>query len=312
VEHGRCVAHGGLGAAAEALDEETACQQLVAPERIGDDIQRVIDEPDVGCLQLQEVGVHKPQQGDTAPLGVIGCLRGQRGRLLLCLIGAALQMGCLGGQEAGLEPTTSVDGGPRHPFGEGMVVAGPGSHRPGHHQLGAATTTDEAPPCQLQRVLSAPPADRLDHFGARTGKEPLPPNPDPHPHDIPIDGVGQPQLHPATVHATGDQTLAFKGVDRGCIGQLVQVGLSQRLAHREQLQHVTLGAGELTQPQRHQLDQPVGGLQGAGKTPQASLLHQSPRLQRPGHQLPQKQRIPPAAIHQLPHARRHRPAQHRD
>jgi hypothetical protein len=71
--------------------------------------------------------------------------------------------------------------------------------------------------------------------------------------------MGKPHLDTAAVHAAGDQSLAFDGVNRIWIGQLSQRCLAERLAQGEEFQHSPLGAGQVGQTQRHQLDKARGG-----------------------------------------------------
>jgi hypothetical protein len=124
--------------------------------------------------------------------------------------------------------------------------------------------------------------------------------------------VGEPHLDPPAVHRAGDQPLAFEGLDAGGLGQPGQLGLAERLAQGDQLQHGPLGISQVPEPLRRQLGQACRGPQPAAKTPDAAFLAQRPALDRPRHQLPQDQRITPAVIGQLTQGRRvHRAAQHR-
>ena len=67
---------------------------------------------------------------DAGALGVCGCVRGECGQFVFGLVGAALDVGGLGGEKAGVEAGALVDGGPGESFSEGMVVAGPRRERP--------------------------------------------------------------------------------------------------------------------------------------------------------------------------------------
>jgi hypothetical protein len=92
-----------------------------------------------------------------------------------------------------------------------------------------------------------------------------------------------------------------------------ELSLLEWLTQSEQLQHGPLRGGQVTQSQRHQLDQAGRRPKIAPKPPQAALLDQRTSLQRPSHQLAQKQRIAATTIDELTHRRRvHRAAQHRD
>jgi hypothetical protein len=125
--------------------------------------------------------------------------------------------------------------------------------------------------------------------------------------------VSEPYLGPPTLRAAGDQALLFQGVDRNGIRQPGELSLLERLTQSEQLQHGPLRGGQVTQSQRHQLDQAGRRPKIAPKPPQAALLDQRTSLQRPSHQLAQKQRIAATTIDELTHRRCvHRAAQHRD
>ena len=60
-----------------AHDEEAPIGQLVAPERIGDLSERVVDDLKVGAALEEDVV--ESQQRHPGLLGVTGCVGGQRG-----------------------------------------------------------------------------------------------------------------------------------------------------------------------------------------------------------------------------------------
>jgi hypothetical protein len=112
------------------------------PDRVGDGIGRVVDQPKVGAT-LKEIGIVEAQQGNSGLFGVAHGLPGQRGQLVFGLPWPALGVGGLGGHEAGFETATLLDGRAGQPFGQGVVVVGAGADRTGQQKFRAAATADE-------------------------------------------------------------------------------------------------------------------------------------------------------------------------
>jgi hypothetical protein len=125
--------------------------------------------------------------------------------------------------------------------------------------------------------------------------------------------MGQPHLDPPAIHPAGEKVLTLKALHDGQISQLRELALAEWFTHGGQFQHGPLGIGQVTQPQRDQIDQPGRGAQAAAKTPETAVGGQRSTIQRPAYQLPQYHRVTAAAIGQLPHRRRvHRAREHFD
>jgi hypothetical protein len=197
--------------------------------------------------------------------------------------------------------------------GQGVIVTGPGRAGSGGQQVGAATPSYQSPGRQPQRVLSASPAGRLDDFGQGAGDRPFPQCADPNPDHIPVDRVAQPDLDPAAVDPAVDQVLGFQALHRRRVGQLGQLGLAERLAQGEQLEHRPLRSGQMAEPQRHQLHQATAGTQLGPESPVPALLDQGAGFDGPGHQLSQDQRVAFAAVEHMTERRLiHGPSEHHD
>ena len=205
-------------------------------------------------------------------------------------------MGGLGRHEAGLEPGAGLDGGPGQAFGEGVLVAGPGHHRPRDQQLGAAAAAHEPQRRHFQGVVLAAGTDGLDHLGQRPGNGLLAECADAGAHHVPVDGVGQADLDPAALRAAGDQPLVFEGVDR-CVDRPSWASSAGPSGSPRASSSSTdrSDCAQVAQAQRHQLDQPDRGRQHALKTPQAPRVDEGPGLERTVDQLPQEHRVPTAA-----------------
>ena len=93
--------------------------------------------------------------------------------------------------------------------------------------------------------------------------------------------MSQPQPDPPAVHPAGDQALTLEGLDRAEIGQPGELGLAERLAHGDQLQHGPLGISQVPQPQRDQLDQAGRGPQLTTKPPDAPSAASGPLSSAP-------------------------------
>jgi hypothetical protein len=138
-----------------------------------------------------------------------------------------------------------------------------------------------------------------NHLGKRPGQGPFPQRAHARPHHVTDDGMGQPQLDPPAVRQAGDQALSLEGLDGAGIGQPGELGLAERLAHGDQLQHGPLCIGQVPEPQRDQLDEAGGEPQLTPQPPDAAVGGQRAAVQRPSDQLTQDHRIAPAVIGQL-------------
>jgi hypothetical protein len=75
-------------------------------------------------------GVIEAKHGDPGPLGVADRVPGQRGQLVLGLLGPTLVLGGLGGHIAGCEAGAFLDRSSGKTLGQSVVVARPGRDRP--------------------------------------------------------------------------------------------------------------------------------------------------------------------------------------
>jgi hypothetical protein len=212
-----------------------AGQQLVVPKRVRDRLSHLADQPNVGPA-LEERGVVETDQGDAGPLGVGGGLRGQSGELVFGLLGTPLELSGLGSQEPSFEACALADGPAGQAFGEVMIMPGLGRPRPGHEELGAATTTQEAQSCHPQGITPAAPAGRLDHLGQGPGDGALAQGADAGSYDISIDGMAEVHLGPASGQAAGDKAFVLEGLDGRGRRRPGQLGRAERLAQRQQFQ----------------------------------------------------------------------------
>jgi hypothetical protein len=71
--------------------------------------------------------------------------------------------------------------------------------------------------------------------------------------------MGQPHLDPPAIHPAGEKVLTLKALHDGQISQLRELALAEWFTHGGQFQHGPLGIGQVTQPQRDQIDQPGRG-----------------------------------------------------
>ena len=120
------------------------------------------------------------------------------GQLVLGLLVPALIVGCLGGHIAGCEAGSFLDRGSGKTLGESVVVTGPSRDR-------AREQNSALPPPPIRRNDASRKvsfrlgvAGGLDHLGQRPGDPLLANRADPDTHHIPVDGVREPYLDPAS------------------------------------------------------------------------------------------------------------------
>ena len=244
-------------------DERAPGQRLASPQRFGNGIGHVIDEPQVSPA-AQEEGVVEAEQGDASPLGVASRVGGQDSQ-------APVRPGRA---DPGSRRPPRPRSAPRSrassmadrasPFGEGMVVAGAGRRSP------RPVSSPELPPPAGQ-------AQRCQQQGARpdAGRRPSR-SPRPATGRSPARAA---RLIPArtTSPSTGsarhtwtrrpsirlrDQALALEGPDGRRIGQLVQLGRF-RAGPGPAAPGRRARAGQVAQRSASQLDEPGGRPQRA-------------------------------------------------
>jgi hypothetical protein len=175
------------------------------------------------------------------------------------------------GQPGGLREVVAVAGQPGRP-----------QQQPG---LGGAGGV-QPPGGNPQRIL--PPSCPVPlHPGDLLKQQPTPRrHGHPCPQHLPIQRMRQADQVPPPLDADLDQSGPFQPLGDGEAHQLLDLGQSERLGQRQQLQHRRRRLIGRAQAGRDQLRKPGRAMQGPGQPPHSAILDKAPGRLRAQHQLP--------------------------
>jgi hypothetical protein len=111
--------------------------------------------------------------------------------------------------------------------------------------------------------------------------------------------MGQAELEAAPIHSAQQQALALQVLGQGGVREREQLGGTQRLPERHQLQQGPLGSVQVAEASLDQLDQTIRGSERADQAPDPTVVSEGAVIQGAQDELVEVQHIALTANRQL-------------